>query len=116
MAKGSTIAESYDLVVLGSGSTAFAAAIRAAELGKTAVMTESRTLGGTCVNRGRPDLLGGASAPVPWSRVQRHGPGFPGAHPPEGCSDPRLSEQEVSVHCPRFRPDQSPHGPRGVHA
>jgi mercuric reductase len=42
----------YDLVVLGSGSTAFAAALRAAEMGKTAVMTEARTLGGTCVNRG----------------------------------------------------------------
>ncbi len=42
----------YDLVILGSGSTAFAAALRAAELGKRAVMTESRTLGGTCVNRG----------------------------------------------------------------
>ena len=44
--------EHFDLVILGSGSTAFAAALRAAELGKTAVMTESRTLGGTCVNRG----------------------------------------------------------------
>src|SRR5437867_10956961 len=44
--------EHYDLVILGSGSTAFAAALKAAELGKTAVMTESRTLGGTCVNRG----------------------------------------------------------------
>jgi mercuric reductase len=43
---------SYDLVVLGSGSTAFAAALRATELGKTAVMTEVRTVGGTCVNRG----------------------------------------------------------------
>src|SRR2546422_11066120 len=42
----------YDLVVMGSGSTAFAAALRAAELGKRAVMTEVRTLGGTCVNRG----------------------------------------------------------------
>lgn len=42
----------FDLVILGSGSTAFAAAIRAAELGKTAAMTEMRTLGGTCVNRG----------------------------------------------------------------
>jgi mercuric reductase len=42
----------FDLVILGSGSTAFAAAIRAAELGKTAAMTEIRTLGGTCVNRG----------------------------------------------------------------
>lgn len=44
--------ERFDLVILGSGSTAFAAALRAAEFGKTAVMTESRTLGGTCVNRG----------------------------------------------------------------
>lgn len=44
--------ETFDLVILGSGSTAFAAASRAAELGKTAVMTESRTVGGTCVNRG----------------------------------------------------------------
>ena len=42
----------YDLLILGSGSTAFAAALRAAELGKTAAMTEMRTLGGTCVNRG----------------------------------------------------------------
>ena len=44
--------EWYDLVILGSGSTAFAAAIHAKDLGKTAVMTEGRTLGGTCVNRG----------------------------------------------------------------
>lgn len=44
--------ENYDLVILGSGSTAFAAAIHAQELGKTAVMIEGRTLGGTCVNRG----------------------------------------------------------------
>ncbi len=44
--------ERYDLVILGSGSTAFAAALHAAELGKTVVMTESRTVGGTCANRG----------------------------------------------------------------
>jgi mercuric reductase len=44
--------ERYDLVILGSGSTAFAAALHAAELGKTAVMTEYRTVGGTCANRG----------------------------------------------------------------
>ncbi len=42
----------FDLVILGSGSTAFAAAIHAARLGKRAAMTESRALGGTCVNRG----------------------------------------------------------------
>jgi mercuric reductase len=45
-------AAKYDLVILGSGSTAFAAALRAAELGRRAAMTEARTLGGTCVNRG----------------------------------------------------------------
>src|SRR5260221_12084364 len=44
--------ERYDLLSLGSGSTAFAAAIHAQELGKTAVMTEGRTLGGTCFHRG----------------------------------------------------------------
>jgi mercuric reductase len=43
---------SYDLVILGSGSTAFAAALHAAELGKTVAMTEERTVGGTCANRG----------------------------------------------------------------
>ncbi len=46
------MAQHFDLVILGSGSTAFAAALHAAELGKTAVMTEVRTVGGTCVNRG----------------------------------------------------------------
>lgn len=44
--------EQVDLVILGSGSTAFAAALRAQELGKTSVMTEERTTGGTCLNRG----------------------------------------------------------------
>jgi mercuric reductase len=42
----------YDLLILGSGSTAFAAALTAQAMGKTALMTEERTIGGTCVNRG----------------------------------------------------------------
>src|SRR5919108_6540625 len=50
--EGDTMTNRYDLVILGSGSTAFAAAITATELGKRAVMTEARTVGGTCVNRG----------------------------------------------------------------
>src|SRR5216684_4713793 len=45
-------ADEFDLLILGSGSTAFAAALRARELGKTALMTEERSVGGTCVNRG----------------------------------------------------------------
>lgn len=47
-----SIQERYNLVILGSGSTAFAAALHAVELGKSVVMTESRTIGGTCANRG----------------------------------------------------------------
>jgi mercuric reductase len=41
-----------DLLILGSGSTAFAAAIGASELGARVAMVERRTLGGSCVNRG----------------------------------------------------------------
>lgn len=41
-----------DLVVIGSGGAAFAAAIRASSLGKSVVMVERGTLGGTCVNTG----------------------------------------------------------------
>ncbi|NJD29945.1 MAG: mercury(II) reductase [Chloroflexi bacterium] len=42
----------YDLLILGSGSTAFAAAIKANELGARGAMVERRKLGGTCANRG----------------------------------------------------------------
>ena len=42
----------YDLVVLGSGSGAFAAAIRARDLGHSVLLVEHGTLGGTCVNIG----------------------------------------------------------------
>ncbi len=68
--------ERYDLLVLGAGSTAFAAALKAAELGKTALMTERRTVGGTCVNRGclpSKDLI--EAARIYWA--SQH-PRFPG--------------------------------------
>ena len=44
--------ERFDLVILGSGATAFGVALRASELGATVAMVEERTIGGTCVNRG----------------------------------------------------------------
>ncbi|MGI8958299.1 MAG: mercury(II) reductase [Bryobacteraceae bacterium] len=44
--------EHFDIVILGAGSTAFAAGLRASEMGKNVAMIESRTLGGTCANRG----------------------------------------------------------------
>ncbi|WP_405219531.1 mercury(II) reductase [Agrococcus sp. Ld7] len=42
----------HDLAIIGSGGGAFAAAIRAATLGKSVLMIERGTLGGTCVNTG----------------------------------------------------------------
>src|SRR5207245_9323016 len=42
----------FDLVILGSGSAAFAAAIKAADHGAKTAMTERSTVGGTCGNVG----------------------------------------------------------------
>src|SRR5436190_753028 len=42
----------YDLVTIGSGSAAFAAAIRATSLGARVALVEKGTVGGTCVNVG----------------------------------------------------------------
>src|SRR5262249_61310263 len=42
----------YDMVVLGSGSAAFAAAITATEAGARVALMESNVVGGTCVNVG----------------------------------------------------------------
>jgi len=42
----------YDLIVIGSGSAAFAAAIRATEAGSSVAMMEANVVGGTCVNVG----------------------------------------------------------------
>ncbi|WP_438352910.1 dihydrolipoyl dehydrogenase [Microbacterium sp. CJ88] len=42
----------FDLVVLGGGSGGYAAALRAAELGKTVALVERDRVGGTCLHRG----------------------------------------------------------------
>jgi mercuric reductase len=42
----------YDLVVIGSGGGAFAGAIRARDLGRSVLMVDRGTIGGTCVNVG----------------------------------------------------------------
>ena len=44
--------EKYDLAILGSGSSAFAAALKASEYGAKVLLTEFDEIGGTCVNRG----------------------------------------------------------------
>src|SRR5437870_4098637 len=40
----------FDLMTIGGGSAAFAAAIKAAELGAKVAIVEEGTIGGTCVN------------------------------------------------------------------
>src|SRR5437660_10436755 len=88
--------ERYDLVILGSGSTAFAAAIHAQELGKTAVMTEERTTGGTCVNRGCLPSKNMIEA----ARIihEARYPRYPGLTPAEMRVDfPRLIEQKDEI-------------------
>lgn len=42
----------FDLIIIGSGSAAFSAAIKAKEYGKTVAIIERDTIGGTCVNVG----------------------------------------------------------------
>lgn len=42
----------YDLMIIGGGSAAFAAAIKGAELGAKVAIVEGGTIGGTCVNIG----------------------------------------------------------------
>ena len=43
---------SADVVILGGGSGGYAAAIRAAELGRSVILIEENELGGTCLHRG----------------------------------------------------------------
>jgi dihydrolipoamide dehydrogenase len=46
------MAESYDVVVIGSGPGGYAAAIRCAQKGASVAMVEKEFVGGTCLNRG----------------------------------------------------------------
>ncbi len=49
----STQRPSFDLIIIGGGSAAFSAAIKANELGKkTLIVNAGRAIGGTCVNEG----------------------------------------------------------------
>src|SRR4051812_49768797 len=47
------MADSFDVVIIGSGPGGYVAAIRAAQLGlKTAIVEKDKELGGTCLNIG----------------------------------------------------------------
>ncbi|WP_336855553.1 mercury(II) reductase [Sinomonas albida] len=72
--------QEYDLVVVGSGSAGFAAAIRATGMGLRVAMAEAGTVGGTCVNTGcvpSKALLAAAAARHAGADAGR----FPGLEP-----------------------------------
>src|SRR3954449_3268675 len=49
---GGSVADSFDVVVLGAGSGGYACALRAAELGLSVALVEKGKLGGTCLHVG----------------------------------------------------------------
>src|SRR5260370_34838028 len=88
--------ERYDLVILGSGSTAFAAALHAAELGKSAAMAEFRTVGGTCANRGglrSKNLI--EAARLVYDPAHPRCPGPTPVHMPSSWAEPRAQTEEI---------------------
>ncbi len=86
----------FDFLILGSGSTAFAAAIKANELGARVAMVERRTLGGTCANRGclpSKNLI--EAARIVWEAGH---PRYPGLAPAQVAVDfPALVAQKDNV-------------------
>src|SRR5260370_37266558 len=88
--------ERYDLVILGTGSTAFAAALHAAELGKSAVMPEFRTVGGTWVTRGcLPSKTLIEAARLVYAAAHPRYPGLPPAQ--LGIAFPSLIAQKDEI-------------------
>lgn len=75
----------HDLAVIGSGSAAFAAAIRARDLDKRVLLIERGTTGGTCVNVGCiPSKALIAAATQHWRSSQDR---FPGLHTSSDAPD-----------------------------
>ncbi len=77
--------QSFDLAVIGGGSAAFAATLRATELGGTVLLVNEGTIGGTCVNTGcvPSKTLIRAAENFHWNQLSR----FRGVKPNRGSID-----------------------------
>ena len=77
--------QSFDLAVIGGGSAAFAATLRATELGATVLLVNEGTIGGTCVNIGcvPSKTLIRAAENFHWNQLSR----FRGVKPNPGSID-----------------------------
>jgi mercuric reductase len=91
-------ARDVDLLIIGGGSAAFAAAIRASDLGASAIIVEAGTLGGTCVNVGCVPSKTMIRAAEVQHRAGHHG--FAGiratARPPDFAAVVRQKDELVS--------------------
>lgn len=76
---------SFDLAVIGGGSAAFAATLRATEFGATVLLVNEGTIGGTCVNIGcvPSKTLIRAAENLHWNQLSR----FRGVKPNPGSID-----------------------------
>lgn len=75
----------YDIVVLGGGPGGYAAAIRAAQLGKSVAIVEKSGVGGTCLHRGcipSKALLRSAEVSRTMREAAQYGVILPGAEAP----------------------------------
>lgn len=100
-ASGWSGGDDFDLVIVGGGSAAFAAAIKGEELGARVAMVESGTLGGTCVNVGcvpSKTLIRAAEA-----RHRRVHHGFAGIPATDGPADWPLVREEKDALVGRLR-------------
>jgi len=77
--RGPAATDRYDLLIIGSGSAAFAAGIRARDLGASVALCEANTIGGTCVNVGCVPSKAMLAA-AEWYHRAGHSP-FPGLTP-----------------------------------
>ncbi len=86
---------SFDLAVIGGGSAAFAATLRATELGATVLLVNEGTIGGTCVNIGcvPSKTLIRAAENFHWNQLSR----FRGVKTSPGSIDFRLLMEEKNA-------------------
>src|SRR5260370_7206558 len=88
--------ERYELVILGSGSTAFAAALHAAELGKSAVMAEFRTVGGPGASGGcLPSKSRSEAARLVYDAAHPRYPGLTPVHMPFNWAELVAQKDEI---------------------
>lgn len=91
-----TFQNTYDLAIIGGGAAAFAAAIKANDMGAKVALIEKSTLGGTCVNVGCVPTKFLLTAADKWFSANRHA--FAGLEiEPKGLNFAKLIRQKEEM-------------------